>query len=194
MLGPVALLVNNAGTAGPLGPFWECNPGDWWRCQEVNLRGPMLLCRELLPGMIARQAGRIINVVSGAGTRAYPDMSAYVARKTALIRLSEQLALELKPHGISVFPIRPGMVRTAMLEEARQHLPFIQKSLDEGQDVAPEVVASLVATLASGVAIRSAGICFRWKTMSKKSCAARGDGAREGTISVTGANSLVPAR
>jgi NAD(P)-dependent dehydrogenase (short-subunit alcohol dehydrogenase family) len=160
LLGPVSLLVNNAGTAGPLGPFWESNPDDWWRCQEVNLRGPMLLCRELLPGMIARQAGRIINVVSGAGTRAYSDMSAYVASKTALIRLSEQLALELKPHGISVFPIRPGMVRTAMLEEARQHLPFIQKSLDEGLDVTPDVVAGLVATLASGVADSLSGHLF----------------------------------
>jgi NAD(P)-dependent dehydrogenase (short-subunit alcohol dehydrogenase family) len=87
-------------------------------------------------------------------------MSAYVASKTALIRLSEQLALELKPHGISVFPIMPGMVRTAMLEEARQHLPFIQKSLDEGRDVAPEVVAGLVATLASGAADSLSGHLF----------------------------------
>jgi 3-oxoacyl-[acyl-carrier protein] reductase len=110
--------------------------------------------------MIARQAGRIVNVVSGAGTRAYPDMSAYVTSKTALIRLSEQLALELKPHGISVFPIRPGMVRTAMLEEARQHLPFIQKSLDDGLDVTPEVVAGLVATLASGAADSLSGHLF----------------------------------
>lgn len=114
MLGPVNLLVNNAAAGGPFGPFWESNPEDWWRCQEVNLRRPMLCCRELLGGMIARQAGRIINVVSGAGCRAYPDMSAYVASKTALIRLSEQLALELKPHGVSVFPIMPGLVRTVM--------------------------------------------------------------------------------
>jgi len=160
MLGPVSLLVNNAATGGPFGPFWESNPEDWWRCQEVNLRGPMLCSRELLPGMIARQAGRIINVVSGAGTRAYPDMSAYVASKTALIRLSEQLAMELKPHGISVFPVMPGMVRTAMLEEARQHLPFIQKSLDEGRDVSPEVVAGLVAVLASGAADSLSGRLF----------------------------------
>jgi NAD(P)-dependent dehydrogenase (short-subunit alcohol dehydrogenase family) len=160
MLGPVNLLVNNAGTAGPLGPFWECNPDDWWRCQEVNLRGPMLCCRELVPGMIARQAGRIINVVSGAGTRAYPDMSAYVASKTALIRFSEQLALELKPHGISVFPIMPGVVRTAMLEEARKHLPFVQKLLDDGREITPDVVAGLILTLASGVADSLSGRLF----------------------------------
>ena len=160
MLGPVSLLVNNAATAGPLGPFWESNPEDWWRCQEVNLRGPMLCCRELLGGMIARQAGRIINVVSGAGCRAYPDMSAYVTSKTALIRLSEQLALELKPHGVSVFPIMPGLVRTKMSEEAREHLPFVQKLFDEGLEVTPDVVARLVLTLASGAADALSGHLF----------------------------------
>ena len=160
MLGPVSLLVNNAATAGPLGPFWESNPEDWWRCQEVNLRGPMLCCRELVGGMIARQAGRIINVVSGAGCRAYPDMSAYVTSKTALIRLSEQLALELKPHGVSVFPIMPGLVRTAMSEEAREHLPFVQKLFDDGLEVTPDVVAHLVLTLASGVADALSGHLF----------------------------------
>jgi 3-oxoacyl-[acyl-carrier protein] reductase len=160
MLGPVSLLVNNAGIAGPLRPFWESSPEEWWRCQEVNLRGPMLCCRELLPGMIARQAGRIINVVSGAGCRAYPDMSAYVSSKTALIRLSEQLALELKPHGIGVFPIMPGLVRTQMSEEARYQLPFVQKLFDDGLEVTPDVVAKLVLTLASGVADSLSGRLF----------------------------------
>jgi NAD(P)-dependent dehydrogenase (short-subunit alcohol dehydrogenase family) len=160
MAGPVDLLVNNAATGGPFGPFWENNLDEWWRCQEVNLRGPMLVCREIAPGMIARQAGRIINVVSGAGCQAFPDMSAYVVSKTALIRLSEQLALELKPHGISVFPIRPGLVRTAMAEEARQRLPFVQKLFDDGLEVTPEVVAGLVLTLASGVADSLSGHLF----------------------------------
>jgi NAD(P)-dependent dehydrogenase (short-subunit alcohol dehydrogenase family) len=110
--------------------------------------------------MIARQAGRIINVVSGAGCRAYPDMSAYVVSKTALVRLSEQLALELKPHGVSVFPIMPGLVRTVMVEEARQHLPFVQKQLDDGLEVTPDVVAKLVLTLASGAADSLSGRLF----------------------------------
>ena len=53
-LGPVDLLVNNAGTGGPFGPLWENDPEAWWRCLEVNLRGPYLCCRHVLPGMIAR--------------------------------------------------------------------------------------------------------------------------------------------
>jgi NAD(P)-dependent dehydrogenase (short-subunit alcohol dehydrogenase family) len=87
-------------------------------------------------------------------------MSAYVSSKTALIRLSEQLALELKPHGISVFPIMPGLVRTQMSEEARHQLPFVQKLFDDGLEVTPDVVAKLVLTLASGVADSLSGRLF----------------------------------
>lgn len=159
-IGPVNLLVNNAGIAGPYGPIWESDPDAWWRCIEVNLRGPYLCCREVLPGMIARRSGRIVNVASGAGVFAIPDMSAYVAGKTALVRLSEQLALEAAPYGVKVFPIRPGVVRTAMAEEGRQRIPFVQKVLDEGLDVTPQVVADLVLYLASGKADALSGRLF----------------------------------
>jgi NAD(P)-dependent dehydrogenase (short-subunit alcohol dehydrogenase family) len=159
-LGPIDLLVNNAGMAGPLGLFWETDPEEWWRNQEVNLRGPMLCCREILPGMIARKRGRIINMVSGAGCQAFPEMSAYVASKTALIRFSEQLAVEAAPYGVSVFPIRPGMVRTRMLEEARHRLPYLQQALDRGAEVTTDVVADLALTLASGRADSLSGRLF----------------------------------
>jgi NAD(P)-dependent dehydrogenase (short-subunit alcohol dehydrogenase family) len=151
-LGPVDLLVNNAGTGGPFGLLWENDPEAWWRCLEVNLRGPYLCCREVLPGMIARKRGCIVNVASGAGTYAIPGMSAYVTSKTALIRLSEQLANEAGPHGVKVFPIRPGLVRTAMAEEGRKAIPLIQKMLDDGLDTTSQAVADLVLFLASGKA------------------------------------------
>ena len=159
-LGPIDLLVNNAGMSGPLGPFWENDPAEWWRNQEVNLRGPMLCCREIVPQMIAREAGRIINVASGAGCRPFPELSAYVVGKTALIRFSEQLALELAPYGISVFPIHPGTVRTRMVDESRIRLSYIQAILDRGQDVAPDLPASLVLKLASGCADALSGRFF----------------------------------
>jgi NAD(P)-dependent dehydrogenase (short-subunit alcohol dehydrogenase family) len=108
----------------------------------------------------ADEAGRIINVVSGAGCQAFPDLSAYVVSKTALIRFSEQLALELAPHGVSVFPIRPGAVRTKMLEESRHRLAFVQQLLDRGLDVTPDVVAGLVLALASGRADALSGRLF----------------------------------
>jgi NAD(P)-dependent dehydrogenase (short-subunit alcohol dehydrogenase family) len=149
-LGPVDLLINNAGTGGPFGPIWEADADEWWRCLEVNLRGPFVCCREILPGMIARKSGRIINVVSGAGCMALADMSAYVASKTALIRLSEQIAIEAAPHGVTCFALRPGVVRTALLEEALPKLPILQKMLDDGREVSTDVVADLVLLLASG--------------------------------------------
>src|SRR6478735_3800973 len=94
-LGPVDLLINNAGAPGPLGPACEADPDEWWRCFETNMRGPFLCCREIVPGMIAAGRGRIINIASGAGTLGIPYMSAYVSSKAALIRFSETLAGEL---------------------------------------------------------------------------------------------------
>ena len=71
-LGAIDLLINNAGIGGPMIPFLDASPEDWWKTLEVNLRGPYLCCRAVLPGMIARRAGRIINVASGAGTFPIP--------------------------------------------------------------------------------------------------------------------------
>jgi 3-oxoacyl-[acyl-carrier protein] reductase len=119
-------------------------------CQEVNVRGPMLCCRAVRRGMIARRGGRILNIVSGAGGQAFPEMSAYVASKTALVRLSEQLALEARPFGVSVFAVAPGLVRTEMVEGARTRLPYIQKMLDDGLEVSPQVVADLIVAIANG--------------------------------------------
>jgi NAD(P)-dependent dehydrogenase (short-subunit alcohol dehydrogenase family) len=155
-LGPVDLLVNNAGMGPPYGPLAELDPEEWWRCLEVNLRGPMLCSRLVLPDMIARGNGRIINVASGAGTRAIPHLSAYVVSKTALMRFTECLAAEVSASGVHVFAIQPGTVRTAMAEEAlsseagRKWLPWFKEYFDKGQDVPPEVAAKLVVFLASG--------------------------------------------
>jgi NAD(P)-dependent dehydrogenase (short-subunit alcohol dehydrogenase family) len=165
-LGPVDLLVNNAGSGGPAGPPWEADPEQWWRCVEVNLRGPLLCCREVLPGMVARRRGRIINVASGAGTRSIPYLSAYSAGKAALIRLTETLAAEVAPHGVQVLAIQPGTVRTAMAEAAlqdeaaRKWLPWFVETFEQGHDVPPELAGRLVLFLASGQADALSGRFF----------------------------------
>jgi NAD(P)-dependent dehydrogenase (short-subunit alcohol dehydrogenase family) len=157
-LGPIDLLVNNAGVGGPIGPLAESDPDAWWRCVEVNLRGPLLCCRAVLPGMLARRRGRIVNVASGAGTQAIPYLSAYVTSKAGLIRLTENLAAEVKDAGIRVFAIQPGTVRTAMAEsllnseEARRWLPWFSQLFEGGQDLPPELAGALVVRLASGQA------------------------------------------
>jgi NAD(P)-dependent dehydrogenase (short-subunit alcohol dehydrogenase family) len=154
--GPVDVLVNNAGVIGPFGPFWDTDAAEWWRGMEVNLLGPVLCARALLPAMVERGAGRIINVASGAGTMPTPYYTSYVASKTALIRFTECLALETKGYGISVFTISPGTVRTAMSShslnspEGQKWLPWFRRIFDEKIDVPPERPAQLVLKLASG--------------------------------------------
>jgi NAD(P)-dependent dehydrogenase (short-subunit alcohol dehydrogenase family) len=158
VLGPIELLVNNAGVVGPLGPFAESDAGTWWRTIEVNLQGQILCAHRVLPGMIARRCGRIINIASGGGATMLPYFSAYVTSKTALIRFSECLAYELEPHGIAVFAMGPGTVRTALSEyslnspEGRTWLPWFRDIFDEGRDLPPERPAALLVALASGKA------------------------------------------
>ena len=164
-LGPIDLLVNNAGVLGPLGPFAQCKVEDWWRAIDVNLQGQVLCAHRVLPGMIARRRGRIINIASGGGARMIPHFSAYVTSKTALIRFSECLAAEVKPHGLTVFAMGPGTVRTAMSEyslnsvEGRTWLPWFRDIFETGRDLPPERPAALLVALASGKADVLSG-CF----------------------------------
>jgi NAD(P)-dependent dehydrogenase (short-subunit alcohol dehydrogenase family) len=155
-LGPVDVLVNNAGVVKPFGPFWETDLSEWWRGMEVNLRGPLHCTQAVLQGMVARERGRIINVASGAGTMPTPYYTSYVTSKTALIRFTECLALETKAYGVTVFAISPGTVRTAMSgyslnsPEGQKWLPWFRRIIDEKFDVPAERPAKLVLELASG--------------------------------------------
>jgi NAD(P)-dependent dehydrogenase (short-subunit alcohol dehydrogenase family) len=156
-IGPVDLLVNNAGQFGPVGPLAATDPDDWWQVLEVNLRGPLYCTRAVLPGMLARGHGRIVNVSSGVGFAAIPMLSAYVVSKTALYRLSENLAAETRGHGVMVFAIDPGLVRTAISESALScGEPSIEQWFTDAfanqEDVSAESAASLVVYLASGAA------------------------------------------
>jgi NAD(P)-dependent dehydrogenase (short-subunit alcohol dehydrogenase family) len=153
-LGSVTLLVNNAAIPGPIGPFWETDAEQWWRTLDVNLRGAMLCSRGVLPGMISQGDGRIINIASSALAIAY--FSSYATSKAALVRFTETLAREVRPHGVSVFAVGPGTVRTSMAEHSlRSHdgqkwLPWFKRIFDEGLDVSAERPSRLVLELASG--------------------------------------------
>ncbi|MGH3341615.1 MAG: SDR family NAD(P)-dependent oxidoreductase [Carbonactinosporaceae bacterium] len=114
-LGPIDLLVNSAGLVDPAEVrAWEADPDAWWRVVEVNLRGPFLLCHAVLPGMVSRGAGRLVNLNSGMGTRPVPAYSAYSVSKAALMHLSDNLAEPLTPYGVRVFDLSPGTVQTDM--------------------------------------------------------------------------------
>jgi NAD(P)-dependent dehydrogenase (short-subunit alcohol dehydrogenase family) len=156
VFGPIDLLVNNAAVVSPIGPLAETDADEWWQALEINLRGPMLWTHAVLPGMIERNRGRIINVASGAGTVAIPFMSAYLTSKTALIRFTEVLAQELRPYDIKVFAIEPGTVRTALAMYAlesptgRRWIPWYRNIFDAQEDGLPEYSAELIVRLARG--------------------------------------------
>jgi NAD(P)-dependent dehydrogenase (short-subunit alcohol dehydrogenase family) len=151
--GPVTLLVNNAGTPGPAGLDWEVDQEAWLECIDVIVRGAFLLSQAVIPGMIARRSGRIINIASNAGTRARPPVTATSIAKTALIRFSEGLATQLDAYGVSVFAVHPGIVRTRLFESYGLQLP-------QELFVGPERAGSLCARLASGRYDRLSGLFF----------------------------------
>jgi len=149
--GPIDLLVNNAAVATPVGPAWEVDPDDWWRTVEVNVRGPLLCSHAVLPGMIARRRGRIVNVVAVAAYQTAQFMSAYASSKAALVRFTDILAAEAREHGVGVFAVRPGLVQTRMQAELMAS-SYLQRRRG-GQApalVPPERAAEAIVFLATG--------------------------------------------
>lgn len=156
-LGPISLLVNNAGTFHSLGPLWETDPDVWWRDVEIHVRGTVICTHAVLQHMIDRQRGRVVNVVGMLGQFGEPYVSAYAAAKAALFRLTENLASEVHDSGVQVFSISPGPVRTEMTRQflddpdARKWVAdFSQMQPDEW--VSAEEGANLVVRLAHGEA------------------------------------------
>jgi NAD(P)-dependent dehydrogenase (short-subunit alcohol dehydrogenase family) len=187
-LGAVDLLVNNAGIGGPGGPLWEVEPDQWWHCMDINLRGPFLCNRAVVPGMVARNRGRIITTVSSAGTSPRPYASAYAISKCAAIRLTENLAMEAKEHGVFAFALHPGVVRTAMMEDAaaspndaKWFGGKFRKALSDGRDVPPERAAELAAFLASGKADTLSG-CFIAVSYDVAEMVLRAESIRENSL------------
>jgi NAD(P)-dependent dehydrogenase (short-subunit alcohol dehydrogenase family) len=159
-LGPITLLINNAGQFRAFGLIDVVDPMAWWNEVDVNLRGPFLYAHAVLPKMRARRKGRIINVASIAGVQGIPTMSAYVVSKTALIRFTEIMAQETAEDGIQVFAIHPGSVRTPMndyvhdspdvAKRAPQVQQWFQALYAERRDTPIERSVELVLRIAVG--------------------------------------------
>jgi NAD(P)-dependent dehydrogenase (short-subunit alcohol dehydrogenase family) len=160
-LGPVDLLINNAGIVGPVGPTWEIEPDGWWRTVEINLRGTLLCTQLVLPEMVGRRHGRIVNISSHAGVFRWPLVSAYSVSKAAVVKLTENLARETYRHGISVFSVHPGLLPIGLAEaaiadssppdshEARVHA-WIRRQFADGRGADPAEAVELIVGLASG--------------------------------------------
>jgi len=156
-LGPIDLLVNNAGVMAPIGLDWEVDPAAWWRTMEVNVLGSYLCARAVLPEMLERGGGRIINVTSTAANKRYPVYSAYGASKAAISHLTGSMDEATRSRGVHVFALSPGFVRTQMTEAladapgVRQHHgDGFRKALDEGRHTPLAVAVEALLFLASG--------------------------------------------
>lgn len=150
--GDIDLLVNNAGIASGGAPAWEEDLGEWWRVFEVNMLGAFLCCRAVLPGMIERAHGRIINISSNAAYGPIGSLSvlesAYSASKAALSRFTEVLNEQTRRYRVFVFAVSPGLVRTDMTKGVfPENAPW----------TTPERVALLVCAIAEGRLDKLAG-------------------------------------
>ena len=156
--GPIDLLVNNAAVPGAPGPDWENDSDLWWRAMEINIRGPFIVSRSVLPGMIDQRKGRIVNVSSSSAYLSSPYLSSYTASKAALTNWTLSLADATSEYGIKVFAYSPTLVATEMTEimSTSPDLPQSHRAvmIDALQDRAqpPSVSAEGVVYLASGKA------------------------------------------
>ncbi|HEY1900003.1 MAG TPA: SDR family oxidoreductase [Steroidobacteraceae bacterium] len=120
-LGPVSVLVSNAGVPGPFGPVWSVDPEQWLAAQHVHIRAPFFYLQRVMPGMTQRRAGTVILVSAIASRIVAPYLSAYCVGKIAQTRLAACAAAESREFGVDVFAIDPGFVFTGMAEDTANH-------------------------------------------------------------------------
>jgi 3-oxoacyl-[acyl-carrier protein] reductase len=159
--GRIDILVNNAGIAGPNIRTWEYPPEAWAQVMAINLDGPFHCCRALVPGMIAQNYGRIVNIASIAGKEGNPNASAYSASKAALIALTKSLGKELADKDIAVNAITPAAAKTAIFDQMTQeHIDYMLAKIPRGRFVLVEEIAALAAFCASADCSFTTGAVF----------------------------------
>lgn len=159
--GRIDILVNNAGITGGNASTWALEPEVWRRVIEVNLIAPYLTCRSVVPVMLERRYGRIINIASVAGKEGNPNASHYSASKAGLIALTKSLAKEVATKGILVNAIAPAVAKTAMFAQMTQaHIDYMLGKIPMGRFLEVQEAAAMVAWLASEDCSFSTGAVF----------------------------------
>lgn len=149
-IGPVSILVNSAGITGPNKPADEVTPEEWRQTVEVDLNGTFYVNRLVIPGMKARNYGRIVNIASVAGKEGNPTLSPYSAAKAGVIGFTKSVGKELAKFNIAVNAITPATVNTPMMESlTKEFIDYMLVRIPRGRFLEIEEAAAMVAWLVS---------------------------------------------
>ena len=160
-LGRIDILVNNAGIAGMNTTTWDYPIDEWRKVMSINLDGQFHCCKAVVPGMMAQNYGRIVNIASVAGKEGNPNAPAYSASKAAVIALTKSLAKETAGKDISVNAITPAAAKTAIFEQmTQQHIDFMLSKIPRGRFVLVDEIAALAAFCASAECSFTTGAVF----------------------------------
>src|SRR3954449_266788 len=160
-LGKIDILVNNAGIAGINKTVWETDLEEWRKVLRINLDGPFICCKAVVPSMLKQNYGRIVNIASVAGKEGNPNASAYSASKAGVIGLTKSLGKELATAGIRVNCVTPAAVHTAMFDQMTpEHIAFMLSKIPVGRFGTVEEIAALVGWLCTEDCSFSTGAVF----------------------------------
>ena len=159
--GRIDVLVNNAGITGGNAKLWELPPDEWRRVVEVNLVAPYLVCRAVVPRMVAGGWGRIVNVASVAGKEGNPNASHYSASKAGLIGLTKSLGKELAASGVLVNCVAPAAAKTDIFDQMSEaHIAFMLSKIPMGRFLEVKEAAAMIGWLCSPDCSFSTGAVF----------------------------------
>jgi NAD(P)-dependent dehydrogenase (short-subunit alcohol dehydrogenase family) len=157
----IDILINNAGIAGVNAKTWETDVEEWRKVMRINLDGPFICSRAVVPHMIAQGYGRIVNIASIAGKEGNPNAAHYSASKAGVIALTKSLGKELAGYDIAANAVTPAAAKTAIFDQmTEEHIAFMLSKIPRNRFVTVDEVASLVAWLASAENSFATGAVF----------------------------------
>lgn len=149
-LGPISILVNSAGIAGSNNILDEYDPAEWRRVVDINLNGTFYANKVVIPGMKARNYGRIVNISSVAGKEGNPSLSAYSAAKAGVLGLTKSLGKELAKYNIAVNAITPATANTRILETlSKEFIDYMLSRIPRARFLEVDEAAAMIAWLVS---------------------------------------------
>ncbi|MEM9735920.1 MAG: SDR family NAD(P)-dependent oxidoreductase [Pseudomonadota bacterium] len=149
-MGAIDILIANAGIAGANAPVADTDPAEWRRVIDLDLNAVFYCCKAVVPGMVSRGYGRIVNTASIAGKEGNPNAAHYSAAKAGVIALTKSLGKELAGQDIAVNCITPAAARTAIFDQVEQyHIDYMLSKIPRARFVTVEEIAAMTAWLAS---------------------------------------------